>query len=159
MPYTLVHVVSIDSDCNKPAMGQPQSSLKGSTMSLPEDAAPVTFILTTDRVRAKPFYAGVLGLRIVAEDDFAVTFDLGNGASMRLTDLPDHEAKGHTVLGWSVPNIEAAVSRLKAMGITFRVFDSSDQDQEGIWTAPGGSARVAWFADPDGNVLSLTQFE
>ncbi|MEZ5734782.1 MAG: VOC family protein [Novosphingobium sp.] len=128
-------------------------------MSLPENATPVTFILTADRVRAKPFYAGVLGLQILAEDDFAVTFDLGNGASMRLTDLPDHTAKGHTVLGWSVPDIRVAVSELKSRGITFRVFDGSDQDEEGIWAAPGGSARVAWFTDPDGNVLSLTQFE
>jgi len=158
MPYTLAHVVSIDSACNKPAMSHQQSKLKGLTMSLPENAAPVTFILTADRVRAKPFYAGVLGLEIVAEDDFAVTFDLGNGASMRLTDLPDHEAKGHTVLGWSVTDIGDAVSRLKGKGITFRVFDAMGQDEEGIWTAPGGGAQVAWFTDPDGNVLSLTQF-
>ena len=126
-------------------------------MALLEGAAPVAFILTADRIRAKPFYAGVLGLRMVAEDDFAVTFDLGNGAVIRLTDLPGHVAREHTVLGWNVPDIRDSVARLTASGITFRLFDGSGQDEDGIWTAPGG-AKVAWFTDPDGNVLSLTQF-
>ena len=127
-------------------------------MSLPGAATPVTFILTADRIRAKPFYAGVLGLKIVAEDDFAVTFDLGGGSAMRLTDLPGHQAKEHTVLGWKVPDIHAAVAELKSRGITFRVFEGSGQDDEAVWAAPGGGAKVAWFTDPDGNVLSLTQF-
>ena len=127
-------------------------------MSLPPEAAPVSFILTANRVRAKPFYAGVLGLRMLAEDDFAVTFDLGGGAAMRLTDLPDHAAQTHTVLGWAVPDIREAVAQLRAKGVTFRVYEGFGQDADGIWSPPGGGASVAWFTDPDGNVLSLTQF-
>ena len=127
-------------------------------MTLPTEAKSVSFILTADRVRAKPFYAGVLGLRILAEDDFATTFDLGGGAAMRLTDLPDHTAGGHTVLGWNVPDIRAAAGDLKAKGVTFKVYEGFGQDADGIWSPPGGGAKVAWFTDPDGNVLSLTQF-
>ena len=121
-------------------------------------AAPVSFILTANRCAAKPFYAGALGLPIIAEDDFAVTFALSGGATMRLTDLPGHQAQNHTVLGWGVADIRVAVAELKAKGITFRVYDGFGQDADGIWSPPGGGAQVAWFTDPDGNVLSLTQF-
>lgn len=127
-------------------------------MSLPAMAKPVSFILTADRIRAKPFYAGVLGLKIIAEDDFAVTFDLGGGAAARLTDLPGHTAESHTVLGWNVPDIGAAAKDLRDKGVTFRVYEGFGQDADGVWSAPGGAAKVAWFSDPDGNVLSLTQF-
>ena len=94
------------------------------------DAAPVSFVLTANRATAKPFYAGALGLRMLAEDDFAVTFALGSGATMRLTDLPDHKALGHTVLGWAVPDIGAAVAELRARGVTFKVYDGFGQDAE-----------------------------
>ena len=127
-------------------------------MSLIAAAAPVSFILTADRARAKPFYAGALGLPILGEDDFAVTFGLGGGAVIRLTDLPGHTALGHTVLGWIVADIRAAVADLKAKGITFRTYEGFGQDADGVWQTPDGGALVAWFTDPDGNVLSLTQF-
>ena len=127
-------------------------------MPLLADAALVTFVLTADRARAKPFYAGALGLPILSEDDFAVTFGLGGGAKMRLTDLPSHEAGPQTVLGWGVADISAAVADLKQRGITFRTYEGFGQDEDGVWTTPDGSAKVAWFTDPDGNVLSLTQF-
>jgi predicted enzyme related to lactoylglutathione lyase len=127
-------------------------------MSLPATASPVSFILTADRIRAKPFYAGVLGLKVIAEDDFAITFDLGGGATARLTDLPGHTAKPHTVLGWNVPDLRAAAKDLRDKGVTFTVYEGFGQDSDGIWSAPGGGAQVAWFSDPDGNVLSLTQF-
>jgi catechol 2,3-dioxygenase-like lactoylglutathione lyase family enzyme len=121
-------------------------------------ADPVCFILTADRTRAKPFYAGALGLPILDEDDFAVTLDLGGGSVIRLTDLPEHVAAEHTVLGWSVTDIRAAVAELRAKGVTFRIYEGFGQDADGIWSPPGGGAQVAWFTDPDGNVLSLTQF-
>jgi len=121
-------------------------------------STPITFVLTADRDRAKPFYAGALGLPILDEDDFAVTFGLAGGATMRLTALPDHKPGNHTVLGWAVADIFAAVAALRAKGLTFKVYDGFGQDENGVWTAPGGGARVAWFTDPDGNVLSLTQF-
>lgn len=121
-------------------------------------ASPVAFILTADRTRTKPFYAGALGLPILAEDDFAVTLDLGAGATIRLTDLPGHKAAEHTVLGWGVADIRASLAELKAKGVTFRIYEGFGQDADGVWTPPGGGAQVAWFTDPDGNVLSLTQF-
>jgi catechol 2,3-dioxygenase-like lactoylglutathione lyase family enzyme len=127
-------------------------------MALLDTAQPVTFILTANRSAAKPFYAGALGLAIVSEDDFAVTFALAGGATMRLTDLPDHRAQDHTVLGWDVADIVAAVAELRGKGVTFKIYEGFGQDESGIWSPPGGGAKVAWFGDPDGNVLSLTQF-
>ena len=127
-------------------------------MSLPANAPPVTFVITADRARSKPFYAGVLGLRVLGEDDHAVTFDLGNRTPMRLTTVPGHKASGHTVLGWHVADIGTAVRDLKAKGAEFQVYDGYGQDGDGVWSSPGGGAKVAWFTDPDGNILSLTQF-
>src|SRR5688572_1877009 len=96
----------------------PRGAKEGNAMTL-RAAPPVVFVLTADRVRAKPFYAGALGLPILSEDPFAVTFDLGQGAVIRLTDLPGHEAADHTVLGWNVPDIRTSVADLKARGVTF----------------------------------------
>lgn len=127
-------------------------------MSLPAASAPLCFIATTDRARAKLFYADVLGLKLLGEDEHAVTFDLGNRTPMRLTTVADHRASGHTVLGWHVADIRATVAALKASGVTFKIYDGFGQDADGIWNSPGGGASVAWFADPDGNLLSLTQF-
>ena len=127
-------------------------------MSHLASASPVSFILTANRSAAKPFYAGALGLTLVAEDDFAVTFALAGGARLRLTDLPGHVALHHTVLGWAVADIVAAVAELRGKGVTFKIYEGFGQDGDGIWSPPGGGAKVAWFSDPDGNVLSLTQF-
>lgn len=127
-------------------------------MSLPASSQPVVFVLTADRTRSRPFYADVLGLRLLGEDDHAVTFDLGNRTPLRLTDLPGHQASGHTVLGWHVADIRASVAALRAKGAAFKIYEGFGQDADGIWQSPGGGAAVAWFADPDGNVLSLTQF-
>jgi catechol 2,3-dioxygenase-like lactoylglutathione lyase family enzyme len=126
-------------------------------MSLPAASAPVCFVLTADRGRSKPFYAEVLGLRLLGEDDHAATFDLGNGTPLRLTDLPGHQGQGHTVIGWNVADILGAVRALAAKGVTFMIYEGFGQDADGIWRSPDGGAQVAWFTDPDGNVLSLTQ--
>ncbi|MDE8653766.1 VOC family protein [Novosphingobium album (ex Liu et al. 2023)] len=122
------------------------------------EAQAISFVLTADRARAWPFYAETLGLPVIAQDDFAVTFALAGGAILRLTDLPGHAAQDHTVLGWSVPDIRAAAADLRARGVTFRIYEGFGQDADGIWEAPGGGAKVAWFCDTDGNVLSLTEF-
>lgn len=122
------------------------------------EAPPVSFILTADRRRTKPFYAGALGLPILSEDDLAVTFALSGGAIMRLTDSPGYEAGNQTVLGWNVADIQQAVSELKARGIDMRIYEGFGQEEDGIWTTPDGKTKVAWFTDPDGNVLTLTQF-
>lgn len=126
-------------------------------MPLPAAAQPVCFVLTADRARSKPFYAEVLGLRLLGEDGHAVTFDLGNRTPMRLTDLPGHRPAAATVLGWNVADIAGAVRDLAARGVMFNIYEGFGQDAHGIWSSPDGGARVAWFNDPDGNVLSLTQ--
>lgn len=120
------------------------------------DARPVAIILTRDRKRAEPFYAETLGLRRLAGDPFAAVFDLA-GVKLRLTEVPGHQASPHPVLGWEVPDIEAAVDALVAAGVVFTIYDGMGQDARGIWTSPDGAARVAFFSDPDGNGLSLTQ--
>jgi catechol 2,3-dioxygenase-like lactoylglutathione lyase family enzyme len=127
-------------------------------MPLSTNAMPMAFVLTADRNRSKPFYADVLGLRLLGEDGHAVTFDLGNRTALRLTDLPGHTGSGHTVLGWHVRDIRATAQALRARGVEFKVYDGFGQDSDAIWNSPDGGAKVAWFADPDGNVLSLTQF-
>lgn len=127
-------------------------------MSLPANSAPVVFVLTADRPKSLPFYRDVLGLRLMGEDSHAATFDIGNRTPLRLTDLPGHKGSAHTVLGWHVADIRAAVAALKAKGVTFQVYDGFGQDADGIWSSPDGGAKIAWFLDPDGNNLSLTQF-
>jgi hypothetical protein len=76
---------------------------------------------------------------------------------LRLTVLPDFKAGPHPVLGWNVPDLATTAASLRARGIAFTVYPGMGQDELGIWTAPDGRAKVAWFADPDGNVLSLSQ--
>jgi catechol 2,3-dioxygenase-like lactoylglutathione lyase family enzyme len=120
------------------------------------DARPVAMIITRDRKVAEPFYGQTLGLRRLPGDDFAAVYDLA-GVKLRLTEVPDHEAAAHPVLGWEVPDIRAAVEALKAKGVAMNIYEGMGQDELGIWTAPDGSAKVAFFNDPDGNGLSLTE--
>lgn len=116
----------------------------------------MTFVGAREPGRAKAFYSNVLGLRFVSEDQFAVVFDL-NGIMLRVAHVPDMVAAKYTVLGWEVPDIRAAVDDLRKAGVTFeRYGEFMQQDERGIWNAPGG-AKIAWFKDPDGNVLSLAQ--
>ena len=118
----------------------------------------VAFAPTTDPAKSRAFYEGVLGLRLVADEKpFALVFD-ANGTMLRVTTV--HELKAHpfTVLGWRVEDIEATVDRLAAAGVQFNRYKGvNDGDERGIWNSPSG-ARVAWFNDPDGNVLGVTQF-
>jgi catechol 2,3-dioxygenase-like lactoylglutathione lyase family enzyme len=116
----------------------------------------IGFVPTTDPARARAFYESTLGLRLVEATDFAVVFD-ANGTMLRITTVPGLEPAAFTVLGWRVDDITGTVTRLTDNGVDFRRYDGMDQDASGIWTTPGGD-KVAWFADPDGNVLSLTEF-
>lgn len=118
----------------------------------------LTFVATADHARASRFYRDVLGLRLVAEElPFAVVFDAG-GTMLRISIVKELTPAPYTVLGWRVPDIAAAVSQLAGAGIAFERFPwMKDQDERGIWRSPSG-ACVAWFKDPDGNTLSLTQF-
>jgi catechol 2,3-dioxygenase-like lactoylglutathione lyase family enzyme len=118
----------------------------------------VAFIPTTDPVKARAFYESVLGLRLVNDEKpFALVFD-ANGIMLRVTPVGEHHPAPFTILGWDVDSIEATVEHLTAAGVEFlRYSGLNDAGPLPIWTAPGG-ARIAWFHDPDGNVLSLTQF-
>ena len=116
----------------------------------------IGFVPITDAARAKSFYAEKLGLKFVSEDSFAVVFD-ANGIMLRLTRVAEVKPQPFTILGWQVSDIVATVQRLQAAGVTFeRYGEFMQQDELGIWNAPGGS-RVAWFNDPDGNTLSVSQ--
>jgi catechol 2,3-dioxygenase-like lactoylglutathione lyase family enzyme len=115
----------------------------------------VAFAATTDLARSHAFYGEVLGLRHVETTPIANVYDAG-GTTLRVT-LVDRVAPGqYTVLGWTISDIAAAMDDLATRGVAFERYEGLDQDAAGVWTAPGG-ARIAWFRDPDGNVLSLTQ--
>lgn len=124
--------------------------------NFPAAAKVMTFLVTRDRAAAKKFYGETLGFKQIGEDDFAVVFDLG-GTMLRISTVKDHTPPMHTVLGWQVPDIVAAVKALKAKGVKFNIYEGFQQDELGIWTAPGSTDKVAWFLDPDGNNLSLAQ--
>jgi len=115
----------------------------------------VAFLPTTDYAAARAFFEGKLGLRFVSQDEFALVLD-ANGTMLRITKVRNHKAQEFTILGWQVDDIEGAVRSLNKAGVNFEHYDFLKPDKLGIWTAPGGS-RVAWFKDPDGNVLSLSQ--
>jgi catechol 2,3-dioxygenase-like lactoylglutathione lyase family enzyme len=116
----------------------------------------VAFASIVDVERAKQFYRDTLGLTLVAEEPpFALVFD-ANGTTIRLGMAKSLPPAHGTVLGWEVPDMAAAIGELVEAGVQFERFPPMKQDELGIWTAPGG-AKVAWFKDPDGNILSLSQ--
>lgn len=117
---------------------------------------PVTFINVSNRDRALAYYCEKLGLALRSSDDFGDFIQL-DGALLRLTVLPDFKPSPHPVLGWNVAELGSVVTALRERGVTFTVYPGMGQDELGIWTSPDGNAKVAWFADPDGNVLSLSQ--
>jgi catechol 2,3-dioxygenase-like lactoylglutathione lyase family enzyme len=115
----------------------------------------VAFAPSTDLARSRAFYEDVLGLTLVEDSSFAVAFDIGD-SQLRVTAVEQRVAAPYTVLGWAVADIAAAIDALTARGVVFNRYDGMEQDARGVWRSPSG-ARVAWFQDPDGNVLSLTQ--
>lgn len=115
----------------------------------------IAFVPTKDSKRARTFYEGVLGLRFVSDDPFALVLE-ANGIMVRIAKSGDFQPAPFTILGWEVTGIEKIVTDLKEKGVEFSRYDFVEQDDLGIWTAPGGT-KVAWFKDPDGNLLSLSQ--
>jgi catechol 2,3-dioxygenase-like lactoylglutathione lyase family enzyme len=116
----------------------------------------VAFVTIVDTERAKSFYRDTLGLRLVSEEPpFALVFD-ANGIMLRLGMGKELPSSHGTVLGWQVPDIESAVRDLVGAGVRLERYEFLKQDELGIWTSPTG-ARVAWFKDPDGNVLSVSE--
>ena len=118
-------------------------------------ASLVAFVPTADPDRAREFYVSTLGLTFVAADDFAVQVQSG-GVRIRITHVPDHTPVAFTVLGWEVADINGELAGLRDLGVEALRFPWFEQTDDGVWVAPSGD-RVAWFSDPDGNVLSLTQ--
>lgn len=116
----------------------------------------IAFVATVRPDDAKAFYGGVLGLRLVEDSPFALVFDAA-GTMLRVQKVRELAPAPHTALGWRVADIRSEVEALAARGVTFERYPGLAQDGLGIWTSPAGG-RIAWFRDPDGNVLSLTQF-
>lgn len=122
---------------------------------LPRLSKMVAFAITTQPEEAKSFYGEKLGFRFVKDDGFALVFD-ANGTILRVSKLKEFTPPQYTVLGWQVEDIVAAVNGLLAKGVSFERYAGMPQDENAICTFPTGD-RVAWFKDPDGNVLSLSQ--
>ena len=116
----------------------------------------VAFVATSKPESAKSFYEQTLGLRLIADDPFAIVFD-ANGITLRVQKVQAHTPPGYTVLGWDVADIHSEIKELTEREVRFERYEGLEQDESGVWTSPSG-AKVAWFKDPDGNVLSLTQF-
>ena len=115
----------------------------------------IAFATIHDVAKAKEFYGGTLGLKLLSEEPpFALVYD-ANGIMVRLGMSKEPPQSRGTVLGWEVPDTGAAVKELLAAGVSFERYSFMQQDELGIWTTPTG-AKVAWFKDPDGNVLSLS---
>ncbi|MFL5304453.1 MAG: VOC family protein [Polyangia bacterium] len=117
----------------------------------------MAFLATRDGARARAFYADTLGLRVLSDDGFALALDAG-GTMLRIQKVDDFTPHPFTALGWEVPDLQATVGALALAGVTFQRYPGMDQDARGIWRSPSG-ARIAWFKDPDGNTLSLSQLE
>lgn len=120
--------------------------------------SPVSFFLATakpDKCRA--FYEGQLGLTLMDDSEYALVFMLHNETELRISKVPEFTPHPFTVLDWQVAEIKTAMDRLKAAEITFITYDFMEQDENGIWTVPGDGTQIAWFKDPDDNVLSVSQ--
>jgi len=115
----------------------------------------VAFVPIKDAEKARAFYEGVLGLQFVKDDGFALVFE-ANGIMIRVAKMKDFTPAQFTILGWQVHGIEKIVRSLQSKGVHFEIFGFFQQDELGIWTAPTGD-KVAWFKDPDGNMLSVSE--
>lgn len=120
------------------------------------DAHVMAFVATAQPDKARIFYEDVLGLKFRADEPSALVFE-ANGTMLRVQKVREVPRAQFTILGWRVDDIRESIRRLSEKGVTFAKFEGFGQDDAGIWTAPDGT-KVAWFKDPDGNILSLTQF-
>ena len=117
---------------------------------------PVLFLATANAERSRAFYERVVGLKFESEDPFALVFRVGE-SMLRIQKVKQLRVPPYTALGWEVADIRKTVRALREAGVDFQRYEGLIQDSDGIWSAPSG-AFVAWFQDPDGHVLSLTQF-
>ncbi len=116
----------------------------------------IAFVSASDAAEAKEFYRDLLELPLISESAFALVFD-AHGIMLRVTIVDRVHAAPYTILGWEVGDIDRTVDRLSSRGVEFMRYDGMAQDERGIWVSPSGG-RIAWFRDPERNILSLTQF-
>ena len=117
----------------------------------------IAFIPTKDAAHARAFYEQQLGLRFVSDDTFAIVMD-ANGTMLRIVRVGEFTPAPFTILGWQVEDIHKTIAEMSAKGVQFTRYPYFEQSADGVWTAPGG-AKVAWFLDPDGNTLSISQHQ
>jgi catechol 2,3-dioxygenase-like lactoylglutathione lyase family enzyme len=117
---------------------------------------PILFLATASADRSRAFYQDTLGRTLIADEPFALVFRVGE-SMLRIQKVQQVHPPPYTALGWSVPDIRATVAQLRERGVTFERYEGMNQDADGIWPSPSG-AQIAWFKDPDGHVLSLTQY-
>ena len=115
----------------------------------------VCFVATTDADRARAFYRDALGLALIEDGGYALVFG-ANGTQLRVQRVEAVAPHPYTALGWEVADVTASVRALAARGVAMARFPGLPLDADGIWDTPDGS-RVAWFHDPDGNTLSISQ--
>lgn len=123
-----------------------------------ESADVVAFVPTRDPAKSRAFYQQTLGLKFVSEDPFALVFE-ANGVTIRIANVStvkSFKPAAFTILGFHVSNAETTVKQLSKKGVVFERYEGMDQDPLGIWDSPSG-ARIAWFKDPDGNILSIAE--
>lgn len=125
-------------------------------MNLAQTGTSVTYAYVTDLVRATGFYTEILGFTVRKRGEHGDTIDMGRSL-LHLTPMADHEPGPHPVIGWEVPDVVAFVEALKARGVAMTIYEGMGQDPLGVWTSPDGATKLAWFPDPDGNVLMLSQ--
>jgi catechol 2,3-dioxygenase-like lactoylglutathione lyase family enzyme len=115
----------------------------------------MAFAPSAKPVRAREFYGGTLGLTVLSSDDYGVMYDV-NGRRLRLSFVQELQPAPFSILCWVVPDIRGVIAALTAKEVVFERYEWMEQDAHGVWKSPDGT-QVAWFKDPDGNVLSLAQ--
>ena len=124
-----------------------------------DSAAIIAFVPTTKPDEARRFFENTLGLEFVQRDSYGMDFN-ANGVALRVANVSsekDFVPASYTILGWAVNDIDVAARELTERGVVFEQYRALEQDQLGIWESPSG-ARVAWFKDPEGNILSITEY-
>jgi catechol 2,3-dioxygenase-like lactoylglutathione lyase family enzyme len=116
----------------------------------------MAFLATANPKKAIAFYRDKLGLRLTEDSPFALVLDV-KGTMLRIQKVEKVSVAPYTALGWQVKSIAGTIRKLNAKGVTMERFPGLDQDELGVWQSPSG-ARIAWFKDPEGHTLSLTQF-
>jgi catechol 2,3-dioxygenase-like lactoylglutathione lyase family enzyme len=120
------------------------------------DARLQTIVWTSDTTRAERFYTGVLGLPLKGRSHGALVYEVGGG-ELRVSPVPTTAPSAHTVLGFEVADVRAGAAELARKGVTLERFEGFQHDNDGVWRAPDGT-EVAWFRDPDGNLLSVVRY-